>query len=83
VLVKYTYYGDGNFNGQVDGSDYARIDATFNQEVSTQTDIGGWFNGDLDGNGKVDGGDYALIDAAFNSQSTPLKPRLGIIRRAR
>jgi len=74
VLVKYTYYGDTDFNGKVDGADYARVDATFNQETTTQSNIGGWFNGDFDYNGKVDGADYALIDAAFNGQTTVLRP---------
>jgi hypothetical protein len=68
VLIKYTYYGDTDFNGVVNGADYARLDTTFNQETGTQTDIGGWFNGDFDYNDKADGADYALIDAAFNSQ---------------
>src|SRR5262249_1491209 len=81
VLVKYTYYGDSDFNGKVDGADYARTDTTFNQETSTQTNIGGWFNGDFDYNGKVDGGDYALIDAAFNSQGAPLRPSAGFTSR--
>jgi hypothetical protein len=76
VLVKYTYYGDANFNGKVDGADYSRIDTSFNQE-STFGNISGWLNGDFDGNGKVDGSDYALIDAAFNSQSAPLRPEFG------
>src|SRR5213075_2210795 len=72
VLMKYTYYGDTDFNGKVDGADYARIDAKFNLQA-TQGNIGGWFKGDFDGNGKVDGADYALIDAAFNSQGVALK----------
>jgi hypothetical protein len=66
VLVKYTYYGDTDFNGLVDGDDYARTDAGFNLAMS------GWFNGDGDGNGFIDGDDYALIDLAFNSQSSVL-----------
>jgi len=73
VLVKFTYYGDTDFNGKVDGSDYARLDTTFNNE-HTQGNIGGWFNGDLDYNGKVDGTDYALIDAAINAQNGTLGP---------
>jgi hypothetical protein len=67
MAVKYTYYGDTDFNGKVDGADYARIDTTFNNETA-QGDIGGWVNGDLDYNNKVDGADYALIDSAFNAQ---------------
>jgi hypothetical protein len=73
VLVRYTYHGDANFNGKVDGADYARIDGMFNQQ-STLGNISGWYNGDFDGNGKIDGADYALIDAAFNSQGTALRP---------
>jgi hypothetical protein len=66
VLVKYTYYGDTDFNGLVNFDDYSRIDAGFNQHRS------GWLNGDLDGNGIIDFDDYSLIDLAFNTQSTPL-----------
>jgi hypothetical protein len=62
VLVKYTYYGDTDFNGSVDGDDYSRTDSGFNLGFS------GWLNGDFDGNGLIDGDDYALIDLAFNSQ---------------
>jgi hypothetical protein len=66
VLVKYTYYGDTDFSGSVDGDDYARIDAGFN------FGLGGWFNGDSDLNGFIDGDDYALIDLAFSTQGAPL-----------
>jgi ELWxxDGT repeat protein len=66
VLIKYTYYGDTDFNGFVDGDDYARTDSGFNLGFS------GWLNGDFDGNGFVDGDDYSLIDLAFNSQQLPL-----------
>src|SRR5438552_2359652 len=57
-----------SLSGVVDGADYARVDATFNNE-STQGWIGGWINGDFDYNNKVDGADYALIDSAFNAQT--------------
>jgi hypothetical protein len=69
ILVKYTYNGDSDFNGKVDGADYARIDSTFNNQTISGN-VGGWFNGDFDFNGKIDGSDYALIDAAFNAQGT-------------
>ncbi len=78
LLVKYTYYGDANFNGKVDGGDYARIDTTFNNEKSAGN-ISGWVNGDYDYNGKIDGGDYALMDAAFNSQSGTLNKALAFL----
>jgi hypothetical protein len=66
VLIKYTYYGDTDFNGFVDGDDYARTDSGFNLGLA------GWLNGDADGNGFIDGDDYALIDLAFNTQSPVL-----------
>jgi hypothetical protein len=66
VLVKYTYYGDTDFNGSVDGDDYSRIDQGYNFGSS------GWFNGDADGNGAVDGDDYALMDNAFSTQAEVL-----------
>jgi hypothetical protein len=66
VLVKYTYYGDADFSGEVDFDDYVRVDGGFNNALS------GWMNGDLDGSGEVDFDDYVLIDLAFNSQSGAL-----------
>ncbi|MBC8106512.1 MAG: retropepsin-like domain-containing protein [Anaerolineae bacterium] len=67
VLVKYTYYGDTDFNGLVDFDDYARVDAGFNNNRT------GWFNGDVDYNNIVDFDDYSLIDMAFNTQSGTLR----------
>jgi hypothetical protein len=66
VLVKYTYYGDTDFNGFVDGDDYSRSDSGFN------LGFGGWLNGDFDGSGSVDGDDYSLLDLAFNTQGPTL-----------
>jgi fibronectin-binding autotransporter adhesin len=62
ILVKYTYYGDANLDGKVDGSDYSRIDNGFLDHLT------GWMNGDFNYDGVVDGSDYTLIDNAFNSQ---------------
>ncbi len=62
VLVKYTYYGDTNLDGKVDGSDYSRIDAGYLDGVT------GWYNGDFNYDGVVNGSDYTLIDNTFNSQ---------------
>ncbi|MEO8053022.1 MAG: hypothetical protein ABI833_21655, partial [Acidobacteriota bacterium] len=68
VLVKYTYYGDADFNGVVNFDDYSRIDSGF---LNNRT---GWLNGDFDGNGIVNFDDYSLIDLAFNTQGAPLRP---------
>ncbi|CAN5577566.1 hypothetical protein BH09PLA1_BH09PLA1_14280 [soil metagenome] len=70
VLVKYTWYGDADFNGLVNFDDYARIDNGFNGAAS------GWVNGDFDLNGVVNFDDYALIDLAFNVQSGSLRGAL-------
>ncbi len=68
VLVKYTYYGDANLDGQVDGSDYTLIDNGYNQHLT------GWYNGDFNYDGVVDGSDYTLIDNAFNTQTGTSSP---------
>jgi hypothetical protein len=67
VLVKYTYYGDTDFNGRVNFDDYVRTDSGFSNHRS------GWMNGDFDGNGRVNFDDYVLIDLAFNTQSGTLR----------
>jgi len=66
VLVKYTYYGDANIDGKVDGSDYSRIDNGFLNH------LGGWANGDFNYDGVINGSDYTLIDNAFNTQGAAL-----------
>jgi autotransporter-associated beta strand protein len=66
VLIKYTYYGDTDLNGQVDGSDYARIDNGYLNGLS------GWFNGDFNYDNVVDGSDYTLMDNAYNTQGAQI-----------
>jgi chondroitin AC lyase len=66
VLVKYTYIGDANLDGQIDGSDYTLIDNGFNNHLT------GWQNGDFNYDGKIDGSDYTLLDNAFNMQAGSL-----------
>jgi hypothetical protein len=62
VLVKYTYYGDANLDGVVDGSDYSLTDNGYLNHLT------GWGNGDFNYDGVVDGSDYTLIDNAYNTQ---------------
>jgi hypothetical protein len=66
TLVKYTYYGDTDFNGRINFDDYVRTDNGFNNHLA------GWLHGDFDGNGTIDFDDYVLIDVAFNTQSDVL-----------
>ncbi len=74
ILVKYTYYGDTNLSGSVDGGDYSRIDSAFlNNQNSANTRLTGWFNGDFNYDGVINGSDYTLMDNAFNSQGATLE----------
>jgi autotransporter-associated beta strand protein len=66
VLVKYTYYGDADFNGTVNFDDYVKIDVGFNGGRT------GWVNGDFNGDGSINFDDYVLIDVAFNTQGSAL-----------
>jgi hypothetical protein len=70
VLVKYTYYGDANLSGNVDGSDYSLIDNGYLKNLT------GWYNGDFNYDNVVNGSDYTLIDNAFNSQGTKLTSQI-------
>ena len=60
IEVKYTYYGDADLNGTVNGADYTQIDLGFGGHLT------GWSNGDFNYDGVVNGLDYALIDNTFN-----------------
>jgi hypothetical protein len=66
VLVMYTYTGDVNFDGLVDGSDYGIID-NYVQFPGTS----GYVNGDFNYDGTIDGADYGLIDNAIQLQGDP------------
>jgi hypothetical protein len=70
VLVKYTYYGDANLDGKVDGSDYSKIDS------AVLTGATGWANGDFNYDGVINGSDYTLLDNAFNTQSAVLSAQI-------
>jgi hypothetical protein len=67
VLVKYTYTGDVNFDGVVDGADYGIIDNWVQFPGTT-----GYANGDFNHDGVIDGADYGLIDNSFQLQGSPL-----------
>ena len=76
VLVKYTYFGDANLDGKVDGSDYSLIDNGYAVDKATPGTLTGWYNGDFNYDGVIDGSDYTLIDNAFNQQSSVLTASL-------
>jgi autotransporter-associated beta strand protein/probable HAF family extracellular repeat protein len=72
VLVRYTYYGDTDLNGTVDGTDYSRIDNAYSADKTHPAEYTGWFNGDFNYDGVINGSDYTLIDNAFNFQGGTL-----------
>jgi hypothetical protein len=63
TLVKYTFFGDLNLDGKVDGNEIAAAVNGFNLH------LGGWANGDANYSGQVDGNDIAAIVNAFNGQN--------------
>jgi hypothetical protein len=67
VLVKYTYAGDANLDGQITGDDYSAID--FNVLVPGSS---GYFNGDFNYDGLITGDDYSAIDFNIIAQGAPL-----------
>jgi hypothetical protein len=66
VLVKYTYYGDTNLDGQVNSADYAVVDNGYLNHLT------GWSNGDSNYDNVINGSDYTLIDNAFNTQGATI-----------
>ena len=72
VLAAFTYYGDTNLSGTIDGSDYSRIDVAFQADRTNPLADTGWFNGDFNYDSAVDGSDYTLMDNAFNMQTAML-----------
>jgi hypothetical protein len=70
VLVKPTWGGDADLDGDVTGLDYGHIDfayATNNPESGPPPDvlITGWQNGDFDYDGAITGLDYGFIDFVY------------------
>jgi hypothetical protein len=68
LLIKYTWYGDANLDGIVNGTDYSQIDTGY----ASAGAMTGWSNGDFNYDTHVDGTDYSLIDNTFNMQNGTL-----------
>jgi hypothetical protein len=71
LLLKYTYYGDLNFDGRVNADDYALIDRAYARHLPAT-----WINGDVNYDGAIDAADYALMDAAFLHHGGTLSPAM-------
>lgn len=66
TVVKFTYVGDTDLNGLVDGVDIANLI----EGLSTAKT--GWHNGDVNYDGVVNATDYALLISAYANQGAPL-----------
>lgn len=60
VLVAYTFAGDANLDGAINGDDYFAIDVGFSSHAHS------YFNGDFNYDGHIDADDYFLIDSSYN-----------------
>jgi hypothetical protein len=78
ILIKYTYYGDANLDGKVDGSDYSRIDNAYSYNEAHPNHYTGWFNGDFNYDNVIDGSDYTLMDNAYNTQGAALSAQVAL-----
>jgi hypothetical protein len=66
TLVMYTWGGDANLDGTINGDDYFNIDSNILAQVP------GYHNGDFDYNGEINGDDYFIIDANITfAQANP------------
>jgi hypothetical protein len=66
TVAMYTYAGDANLDGVIDGGDYGIID-NFVQVPAAD----GYANGDFNYDGVIDGGDYGIIDNNVQAQGAP------------
>jgi len=66
TLVKFTWYGDFDLDGQVTSFDFALLDAGFAgaKQLDQQP---GWVFGDANYDGQIDSNDYALAVIGYNN----------------
>lgn len=74
LLVMYTYGGDANLDGKINGDDYFSID----QNINALNKVINWRNGDFNYDGRVNGDDYFVIDSNIGRQGTPFSQSGGI-----
>ena len=66
VLTRYTYTGDANLSGTINGDDYFAIDGGYAAHAT------GYAAGDFNYDGHVNSDDYFLIDSNYNKAATAL-----------
>ena len=65
ILFRYTYIGDTNLDGKVDGADYNNTDNGFFFGITEPPLHSNWWNGDSNYDGVINGADYNNMDNAF------------------
>ena len=70
ILLKYTYWGDANFDGRINFDDYDISDYYY--WFPAPAAQMGWWTGDFDMDGDVDFDDYDKMDYAYWFQGVPL-----------
>lgn len=61
VIVRYTWHGDADLNGELNGDDYFYLDSHILQSGS----VFGFHNGDFNYDGELNGDDYFLLDSTI------------------
>jgi hypothetical protein len=75
VLLKYTYYGDRDLDGDIDADDYAGMDTGFANRANPNSLVfphQPWRDGDPNLTNSINSDDYFAIDNAFSNQPTVL-----------
>ena len=77
VLVAYTWGGDANLDGELNGDDYFALDSHILQSGS----VFGYHNGDFNYDGELNGDDYFVIDSniLYAQNSTPFPTGLAAV----
>src|SRR5439155_8142230 len=76
IIGKYTFFGDGDFDGQVTPGDYGILDANLGTTPDSRV---AWLSGDADLDGSVTPGDYGILDANLGSGAgNPLSPQSAV-----
>jgi hypothetical protein len=68
VLVKFTYVGDVDLNGRIDGDDYFVLDS----KIAMSGVVFGYARGDLNFDGRIDGDDLFFMDLNQAADDVPL-----------
>ena len=72
AVLMYTYAGDANLSGHIDGDDFFRIDAGYLAAES------GYSNGDFNYDGRIDADDYFILDRNYSRQGSAFAPEAGV-----